>query len=129
VPLIVVDLIVGRSAEQIGALLDGVHDAVVEAFGVPVRDRYQIVHEHDASRMVVQDTGLDIERSPDVVVIQVTSRSRSREQKVALYRLVCEQLESRCGISARDVMISVVENGDEDWSFGLGRAQFLTGDL
>jgi phenylpyruvate tautomerase PptA (4-oxalocrotonate tautomerase family) len=129
VPLIVVDLIVGRSAEQIGALLDGVHDAVVEAFGVPVRDRYQIVHEHDASRMVVQDTGLDIERSPDVVVIQVTSRSRSREQKVALYRLVCEQLESRCGISARDVMISVVDNGDEDWSFGLGRAQFLTGDL
>ena len=128
-PLIVVDLIVGRSAEQIGALLDGVHDAVVEAFGVPVRDRYQIVHEHDASRMVVQDTGLDIERSPDVVVIQVTSRSRSREQKVALYRLVCEQLESRCGISARDVMISVVDNGDEDWSFGLGRAQFLTGDL
>jgi phenylpyruvate tautomerase PptA (4-oxalocrotonate tautomerase family) len=129
VPLIVVDLIVGRSAEQIGALLDGVHDAVVEALGVPVRDRYQIVHEHDASRMVVQDTGLDIERSPDVVVIQVTSRPRSREQKVALYRLVCEQLESRCGISARDVMISVVENGDEDWSFGLGRAQFLTGDL
>jgi hypothetical protein len=63
------------------------------------------------------------------VVIQVTSRSRSREQKVALYRLVCEQLESRCGISARDVMISVVDNGDEDWSFGLGRAQFLTGDL
>lgn len=128
-PLIVVDLIVGRSAEQIGALLDGVHDAVVEALGVPVRDRYQIVHEHEASRMVVQDTGLDIERSPDVVVIQVTSRPRSREQKVALYRLVCEQLESRCGISARDVMISVVENGDEDWSFGLGRAQFLTGDL
>jgi len=129
VPLIVVDLIVGRSAEQIGALLDGVHDAVVEALGVPVRDRYQIVHEHEASRMVVQDTGLDIERSPDVVVIQVTSRPRSREQRVALYRLVCEQLESRCGISARDVMISVVENGDEDWSFGLGRAQFLTGDL
>jgi hypothetical protein len=48
VPLIVVDLIAGRSAEQIGSLLDGVHDAVVEALGVPVRDRYQIVHEHDA---------------------------------------------------------------------------------
>ena len=128
-PLIVVDLIAGRSAEQIGALLDGVHDAVVEALGVPERDRYQIVHEHDASRMVVQDTGLDIERSRDVVVIQVTSRPRPPEQKVALYRLVCEQLESRCGISPRDVMISVVENSDEDWSFGLGRAQFLTGDL
>ena len=128
-PLIVVDLIAGRSAEQIGALLDGVHDAVVEALGVPERDRYQIVHEHDASRMVVQDTGLHTDRSRDVVVIQVTSRPRPPDQKVALYRLVCEQLESRCGISPRDVMISVVENSDEDWSFGLGRAQFLTGDL
>ena len=124
-----VDLIAGRSAEQIGSLLDGVHDAVVEALGVPVRDRYQTVHEHDASRMVVQDTGLHIERSRDVVVIQVTSRPRPPNQKVALYRLVCEQLESRCGISPRDVMVSAVENSDEDWSFGLGRAQFLTGDL
>jgi phenylpyruvate tautomerase PptA (4-oxalocrotonate tautomerase family) len=129
VPLIVVDLIAGRSVVQMRDLLDGLHDAVVEALEVPQRDRYQIVHEHDPSRMVVQDTGLGIERSRDVVVIQVTSRPRPREQKVALYRLVCEQLQSRCGISPRDVMISVVENSDEDWSFGLGRAQFLTGDL
>jgi len=129
VPLIVVDLIAGRSVEQMRDLLDGLHDAVVEALEVPQRDRYQIVHEHDPSRMVVQDTGLGIERSRDVVVIQVTSRPRPREQKVALYRLVCEQLQSRSGISPRDVMISIVENSDEDWSFGLGRAQFLTGDL
>jgi len=79
--------------------------------------------------MIVQDTGLGIERSRDVVVIQVTSRPRPRAQKVALYRLVCEQLQSRCSISPRNVMISMVENSDEDWSFGLGRAQFLTGDL
>jgi len=25
--------------------------------------------------------------------------------------------------------VSIVENSDEDWSFGLGRAQFLEGDL
>jgi hypothetical protein len=117
VPLVVVDLI------------DGLHDAVVEALDVPQRDRYQVVHENHPSRMVVQDTGLGIERSRDVVVIQVTSRPRLREQKVNLYRLVCEQLQSRCDISPRDVMISIVENSDEDWSFGLGRAQFLTGDL
>ena len=128
-PLIVVDLIAGRSAQQVRAVLDGVHHAVVEAFGVPERDRYQIVHEHDPSRMVVQDTGLGIERSRDVVMIQVTSRPRPREEKVALYQLVCEQLESRCGTSPSDVMISILENTDEDWSFGHGRAQFLTGEL
>ncbi|MGL5687640.1 MAG: tautomerase family protein, partial [Weissella cibaria] len=29
----------------------------------------------------------------------------------------------------QDVMINLVSNTDEDWSFGLGKAQFLTGDL
>ena len=129
VPLVVVDLVAGRSTEQVGALLDAVAAAVVQALEVPDRDRYQVVHEHEASRLVVQDTGLGIERSADVVVIQVTSRPRPREQKVAFYRLVCEQLEHRCGIRPDDVMVTVVENTDEDWSFGHGRAQFLTGEL
>jgi len=26
-------------------------------------------------------------------------------------------------------VVSIVENSDEDWSFGQGRAQFLEGDL
>jgi len=26
-------------------------------------------------------------------------------------------------------MVTLVENSDEDWSFGHGRAQFLTGEL
>ena len=28
-----------------------------------------------------------------------------------------------------DLIVSVVANDREDWSFGLGRAQFLDGDL
>jgi hypothetical protein len=28
-----------------------------------------------------------------------------------------------------DVVVSIVTNSDEDWSFGNGRAQFLTGEL
>ena len=34
-----------------------------------------------------------------------------------------------CGIPPSDVMVTVVENTDEGWSFGRGRAQFLTGEL
>jgi phenylpyruvate tautomerase PptA (4-oxalocrotonate tautomerase family) len=128
VPLVVVDLIAGRSAEQVRALLNGVHDAVVEGLAVPQRDRYQIVHEHDPSWMVVQDTGLGIERSRDVVIIQVTSRPRPREQKVALPDGVRAAGESVWHESARrdDHHRG---NTDEDWSFGHGRAQFLTGEL
>ena len=30
-----------------------------------------------------------------------------------------------CGVAATDVMVNMVTCQDEDWSFGLGRAQFL----
>ena len=49
--------------------------------------------------------------------------------KQKFYRLLVEELEKSCGIAPSDVMVSIIENSDEDWSFGLGRAQFLEGDL
>ena len=128
-PLLRFHLIAGRTDGELEDLLDTAHRAIVEAFGVPERDRYQIVHEHRASRMVIEDTGLGIPRTEKVVFLQVTSRKRKKKQKEDFYCLLCEELEKACGISSSDVVVSFVENGDEDWSFGLGRAQFLTGDL
>jgi phenylpyruvate tautomerase PptA (4-oxalocrotonate tautomerase family) len=128
-PLMKFDVIEGRSEAEIKTLLDAAHRAMVAAFKVPERDRYQILREHEPGRMIVEDTGLGIERTAKVVVVQVVSRPRGREKKEALYRLLCEELEKSCGIKSSDVMISIVENADEDWCFGLGRAQFLTGEL
>lgn len=128
-PLLRIDLIEGRSDAELKTLLDALHTAMLAAFKVPARDRYQIVHEHHPTRMIVEDTGLDIPRTDKVVFIQVTTRPRSRDEKQSFYRLVCEHLERDCGISPTDVVISLVENSDEHWSFGLGRAQFLTGEL
>jgi phenylpyruvate tautomerase PptA (4-oxalocrotonate tautomerase family) len=123
------DLIEGRSDAELQLLLDTTHAVVLEAFGVPPRDRYQIVHEHKPSRMIVQDTGLGIPRSDKVVTLQITTRPRTTDEKQTFYRLLCQKLEAECGIVPSDVMVFCVENTDEDWSFGLGRAQFLTGEL
>jgi len=128
-PLLRFDLIEGRTDEEMKTLLDAAHRAVLAAFKVPERDRYQIVHEHPASRMIIEDTGLDIPRTDKVVFLQVTSRPRKKKQKEAFYRRLCEELERSCGIAPSDVVVSIVENSDEDWSFGLGRGQFLTGEL
>lgn len=128
-PLLRFDLIEGRSKSELKTLLDAAHRAMVAAFQVPERDRYQIVHEHKRSRFVVEDTGLGIPRTDDVVVLQVTTRPRGRAAKELFYRLLVEELERSCGIAPSDVMVSMVENTDEDWSFGYGRAQFLTGEL
>ncbi|WP_312934340.1 tautomerase family protein [Pseudomonas sp.] len=128
-PLIRIDIVQGHTDSYIDSLMEGVHRAMVEAFEVPERDRYQIVSEHRRNRLVVQDTGLDIPRTDKVTLISVTSRPRSVEAKQRFYRLLCSELEQRCAIAASDIMVSIISNQDEDWSFGWGRAQFLTGEL
>jgi Tautomerase enzyme len=128
-PLLRFDFIEGRSESDVRRILDVTHEVLLETLKVPKRDRYQVVHEHKRSRMVMEDTGLGFSRSDQMVLLQVTSRPRPREMKEAFYRLLVERLASNCGISPQDVVVNFVTNADEDWSFGAGRAQFLTGEL
>ncbi len=128
-PLLYIDLIEGRTPSEVGALLDAVHESVVDAFGVPTRDRYQVVRTHPAHEIVALDTGLGISRSSQQVIINVVSRRRTRAMKEKFYELLATNLAGRCGLDPADLIVSITENGDEDWSFGHGRAQFLTGEL
>ena len=128
-PLLRIDVIRGRSEAELKELLDAIHYAMLAAFKVPERDRYQIVHEHPAAEMRIEDTGLGIPRTERLVMVQVTTRPRSRFEKQNFYGLLCQELVQRCGVKASDVVVSITQNADEDWSFGYGRAQFLTGEL
>jgi len=114
-PLLRFDLIAGRTDGELKDLLDAAHRAIVEAFGVPERDRYQIVHEHRASRIVVEDSGLDIPHTDKIVLLQVTGRKRKKKQKEDFYGLLCEELEKACDISSSDV-VGVVRR---EWRRGL----------
>ena len=63
------------------------------------------------------------------VIVHVVSRRRSREMKQKFYELLASRLADRCDLDPADLIVSITENSDEDWSFGYGRAQFLTGEL
>jgi hypothetical protein len=128
-PLLQFHVFEGRSDQELALLLDATHRVVLDTLHVPVRDRYQIVHEHKPSRMRAEDTGLDIERSDTFVLLHITTRHHTTEEKITFYQKLCAELERSCGIPPNDVMVSIVENTDSGWSFGLGRAQFLTGEL
>lgn len=128
-PLIKINLLKGRSEADLALLLDTVHDVVVSAFRVPERDRYQIALEHDPSHFHALDTGLDLKRTNKFVLVEVISRPRERSEKLTFYHNLAAHLEARCLIPSSDVMVSFVENTDEDWSFGGGVAQFVTGEL
>ena len=128
-PLVRIDLNRGRPAEQVSAIADAIHDAIVEVYGIPARDRFQVITQHDAGAIIAQDAGLGFERSHDVVMIQIfTQRGRSTSTKQALYARIAE-LVGEAGVAGEDVFIGYVENGPEDWSFGFGAAQYTTGEL
>jgi hypothetical protein len=128
-PLIRIDTMEGHSPDEIKTLLDATHRAVLAAFRVPLHDRYQIFQEHPSSHLVIEDTGLGIKRTPKCIFVQVTTRPHEREAKVRFYDLLCRELQAASGLAPSDVVVSFVSNTDEDWSFGYGRAQYLTGEL
>lgn len=128
-PLIRFDMMEGRTEEEIKKILDVTHEVMVKNFHVPERDRYQIVSQHKPYEMIIQDTGLGFERSEKVLLITLTSRQRKTEDKQTFYQELVESLKEKCEIEPHDVMISMVTNEDQDWSFGFGEAQFLTGKL
>src|ERR1700692_4119206 len=95
-PLLRIDVIEGRSEDELKKLLDAIHCAMLAAFKVPERARYQIVHEHPATKMKVEDTGLGIPRTEGVVMVQVTTRPRTRLEKQNFYELLWQELLRRC---------------------------------
>ncbi|MER6128659.1 tautomerase family protein [Streptomyces sp. NPDC001795] len=128
-PLVRIDLVKGRSDTQVRAVADAVHEAVVEVLGIPERDRFQVVTEHDSSRVIALDAGLGFDRSDGVVMIQIfTQTGRSTEVRQKLYAAIAASLAA-VGVAGEDVFIGYVENTPADWSFGFGRAQYIEGDL
>lgn len=128
-PLLKFTLQQGRTPQQVRRLLDSAHAAVVAALAIPERDRYQVVDVRGPDQVIALDTGLGIDRSEQLVIIEIVSRRRPAAQKQRLYELLAENLHRDCGLDPADLIVSVSENEDSDWSFGQGRAQFLTGEL
>ncbi|MDT3959191.1 tautomerase family protein [Staphylococcus kloosii] len=128
-PIIKIDIIKGRTKEQIKAILDVSYEVMLDAFEAPEGDRYQIVTQHEDYEMAILDTGLGVERTDDVLVFTLVSRPRTKDQKTKFYRNLVSRLHEELNIRREDVMISLVENTDENWSFFNGEAQFLNGDL
>lgn len=63
------------------------------------------------------------------MIIEIRQQGRSTEQKQAVYAALAECLSGADLVRSEDLIISVAHNDREDWSFGGGRAQFLTGEL
>jgi phenylpyruvate tautomerase PptA (4-oxalocrotonate tautomerase family) len=125
-PLVKISLPRGKPREYRQAVADGIHRALVDVIGIPPKDRFQILSEHEAENRLYDRDYLGVARSDDTIFVEISlRRGRPPALKSAFYRRVVENLAAAPGVRPEDVAIVLTENGDDDWSFGKGEAQLL----
>ena len=124
-PLTHISLRAGKPEGYRQAIFDGVYRAMRETFNVPEDDQFMTITEHNAANLRYGASYLDVARSDDLVLIQITANNtRTLEQKKALFRRIAELLGESPGIRPEDVFVNLVEVVKENWSFGHGLAQY-----
>ena len=124
-PLVRIDLRQGTSAAYRKAIADGVHTAMIESLAIPPDDRFQVISERDLASLIYDPQYFGIQRSDQVVFIQITmSAGRKPAQKRGLFKRISELLSKSPGLRSEDIFINLIEVAWENWSFGLGEAQY-----
>src|SRR5699024_2265187 len=118
-----------RTPAQSRQLAGIVQDVMLELFDAPPGDRFPIIETLPVGSTLAQDPRPGVARSDGVRIRHVTQQARSTAQQLAIYSALAERLAAADLVRPDALIVSVVHNDREDWSCGLGRAQFLTGEL
>jgi phenylpyruvate tautomerase PptA (4-oxalocrotonate tautomerase family) len=125
-PLVRISLLKGKSPEYLRAVADGVHAALAETYAVPPDDRFQLIDQYEPGTFIYDPDYLGIHRTDDLVMVQITAAAtRDTATKQALYKAIVERLTRDPGLRPEDVMITIIPNQREDWSFGHGLASYV----
>jgi phenylpyruvate tautomerase PptA (4-oxalocrotonate tautomerase family) len=117
VPLVRIEILEGRPASERKRLLQAVHEALIEAFGIPDDDRTQRIVEHDHVNFEVPAGSSD-----RYTLVEITAfPGRSRTAKRALHKAIVRNLAA-VGVAAEDVSIVVLEPPMENWGIRGGRS-------
>lgn len=121
-----ISLLKGKPPEYLRALSNGLHRALVECFGVPPDDRFQVIHQLEPEELVFDRHYLCGPRSSDFVLIAITAgRPRDTRTKQAFYGRLVELLRDAPGIRSQDVMVVISTTQADEWSFGDGLATLV----
>jgi phenylpyruvate tautomerase PptA (4-oxalocrotonate tautomerase family) len=120
-PFARIDLIKGKSAEYRAAVADIVYRGIVDVLKAPDGDRFIAIGEHTADNLIYDPNFLGFDRSPDFLLIQVTSTvGNDKPSKLAFFRFIADELKAKLSVRPDDIMINMVYVDRSDWSFGNG---------
>ena len=123
-PITHIHMRAGKPAAYRQAVMDGIYAALREALQVPEGDAFLTITEHEAANFRYGHWP-DMARSDDVLYIEVSVFStRTVQQKKALYQAIARQLAAAPGVRPQDVFVHVLDAPKENWSLGMGLAQF-----
>jgi phenylpyruvate tautomerase PptA (4-oxalocrotonate tautomerase family) len=117
-PLITIHLVTGKTEEYKKAVMDGVHHALVKAFGIPDSDRLQCLLELPTEHF----QGLDYMQADRVVISVRAFSGRSKQVKAMLYQQIIANLGQAPGIRAQDIFIVVEDIPKENWGIRGGQS-------
>lgn len=120
-PFTRISLLRGKSPEYVKTLSETIHRALVEAFEVPIDDRFQVIHQHGPGELIFDTHYMGGPRSNDYVLICITAgRLRSTQVKQGFYKHLARLLQNALDIRPEDVMVIINTTLQDEWSFGCG---------
>ena len=123
-PLVKVNLLKGRSAEEKDAIATAIQSALVSTLGVPDADRYLLFNEYDAESFHHTNGNVGMTYSDQLLIVEITFLvGRGDEQKKSLLAEINRNLVAAGVIGADDVFVLITEIGRANVSFGQGLAQ------
>ena len=124
-PFTQISLKKGTTPDFRTSLMEEIYLAMRESISIPEDDRFATITELEAGNFNSSGNYAGVERSDDVVFIQITlNTGRTTEQKKALYAAIARRLSDQLGVRPEDVVVSLIEVATEDWSLGNGIAQY-----
>lgn len=116
-PLVMVETREGKTAETKKALLDAIHEALVEAFEIPDDDRQQRILEYPADDFEVPPG-----KTPNHVLVTIDAfPGRSARAKRELFAGIVRRFAD-LGIDPFDVLIIINEIPLENWGIRGGQS-------
>ena len=123
-PLVKVNLLKGRSAEEKDSIAAAIQAALVSTLEVADANRYQLFNEYDGESFRHTSGYLGMTYTDQLLIIEITIREGDDDElKKSLLAEINRNLLAAGVVGGDDVFVLITEIGDANVSFGQGLAQ------